>query len=307
MISKTARGYTFISIAVILWSFSEIFQKLLQDTVPPMSKSFFRFFLGMLPLGLILLMKKDFKMKDWVKRNSKDLLFASILGLSIGNFVYFLGIERTKANLGSAIYGTYPLFISIYSFFLLKENSNLKHKIIGYIIGFLATFIILTNLNFANLMSSEYIFGNLLVLIAAAIWSIYSVIGKKITTKERDLTSNIDLKFNFISMLLASITNLVFIGFMPAEQQSFFAYPLESWIFLFLLGIFVTGLGTWFFFLGIQDLEVSKGISLAMFKPILSLVLAFFILGEIPSFLLLLSLPFVLLSVYLINKKSATT
>jgi drug/metabolite transporter (DMT)-like permease len=158
-------------------------------------------------------------------------------------------------------------------------------------------------------MNSEYITGNLLVLVAAAIWSIYSVIGKRITgnQKERDLTTNIDLKFNFISMALASVTNLIFIGFMPAEQQSFFVYPLESWIYLFLLGIFVTGLGTWFFFLGIQDLEVSKGISIAMFKPILILIWAFFILGEIPSLLLLLTLPFVLLSVYLINKKSATT
>ena len=82
MISKTTRGYAFISFAVFAWSFSEIFQKLLQETVPPMSKSFFRFFLGILPLGLILLIKKDFKMKDFVKRNSKDLFLSSIVGLS---------------------------------------------------------------------------------------------------------------------------------------------------------------------------------------------------------------------------------
>jgi drug/metabolite transporter (DMT)-like permease len=302
MISKTARGYAFISIAVLSWSFSEILQKLLQGAVPPMSKSFFRFFIGILPLGLILLIKKDFKM-GFIKRNLKELLLSSILGLSIGNFVYFLGIERTKANLGSAIYGTYPLFISIYSYFLLKEHTNLKRKIIGYIIGFLATFMILTNLNFTNLINSEYMAGNLLVLVAAAIWSIYSVFGKKITKKERDLTSNIDLKFNFVAMALASISNLIFIGFMPTEQQSFFVYPLESWIYLFLLGIFVTGLGTWFFFLGIQDLEISKGISFAMFKPLFSLVLAFFILGETPSAILIIALPFVLLSIYLINKK----
>lgn len=302
MISKTARGYTFISIAVISWSFSEILQKLLQETVPPMSKSFFRFFLGILPLGLILLIKKDFKLKGFIKRNLKGLLISSILGLSIGNFVYFLGIERTKANLGSAIYGTYPLFISIYSYFLLKEHTNLKHKILGYFIGFLATFVILTNLNFTNLINSEYMTGNLLVLAAAAIWSIFSVIGKKITKNERDLTSNIDLKYNFITMVLAGLTNLLFIGFMPAEQQSFFIYPLESWIYLFLLGVFVTGLGTWFFFLGIQDIEISKGISFAMLKPLFILVLAYYILGETPSVILLIALPFVLLSIYLINK-----
>jgi len=271
--------------------------------VPPMSKSFFRFFIGILPLGLILLKKKDFKLKGFISRNWKHLLLSSILGMGLGNFVYFLGVERTKANLGSVIYGTYPLFISIYSYFLLKERSNLKLKIMGYFIGFLATLIILTDFNFTNLLNSEYITGNLLVLLAAAIWSIFSVFGKKITKNERNLTANVDLKFNFVAMALAGLTNLIFILFMPAEQQDFFNYPLESWLYLFLLGIFVTGLGTWFFFLGIQDLEISKGISLAMFKPIFSLILAFFILGETPSLILLICLPFVISAVYLINKK----
>ena len=297
------KGYLLVSIAVITWSFSEIFQKLLQDTVPPMSKSFMRFFIGAIPLLIIGALQKDLKMKGYFKRNWKLLLISGIFAYGIGNFVYFLGITKTQANLGSAIYGAYPIIISVYSIFLVNERQNLKRRTLGYVIGLFGIFMLVTELDFSALGTSENITGNLLVLLGALIWSLFSVLGKKIALKEDGAVSNIDLKYNIITMLLACSTNLVFILFMPEEMETFFQYPARSWLFLILLGVFSTGIGTWLFFVGIKHIEVSKGISLAMFKPIFVAFLAYIILGELPSLILIASLPLVLLAVWLVTKK----
>jgi drug/metabolite transporter (DMT)-like permease len=298
---KWLRSYGLVILAIFMWSFSEILQKLLQGTVPPMSKSFFRFFIGIIPLAIIMLFQKDWKMKDLWQRNHRDLLIAGIIGFGLGNFVYFLGIIQTKANIGSVIYGTYPIFISIYSIFILNERKYLRRRFIGYIIGFVGIAVLILGEDLSSLITPDNMLGNILVLCGAMIWSIFSVLGKKITSKERMTTTNVDLKFNFITMTLAGLTNLFFIFWIPEERNTFFVYPAISWVYILILGIFTTGIGTWIFFVGIQNMEVSKGISLANLKPIFVLILAFVILEEMPSLILFVSIPIILGGVYLVT------
>jgi drug/metabolite transporter (DMT)-like permease len=299
---KWLGGYGLVVLAVIMWSFSEILQKLLQDSVPPMSKSFFRFFIGIIPLFIIMIAQRDLRLRELWHHSWKDLIIAGVFGFGIGNFVYFLGIVQTQANLGSVIYGTYPLFISIYSIFMVGERSNLKRRFIGYAIGFFAIALLMTNGDFSGFLAAENFVGNLLVLAGAAIWSIFSVLGKKITKQHRATISNIDLKFNFITMALAGATNFVLLVFMPAERSVFLQYSATAWIYLILLGVFVTGISTWLFFVGIAHLEVSKGISFAMFKPVFVIIFSFMILREIPTLILLVSLPLIIIAVWIITK-----
>jgi drug/metabolite transporter (DMT)-like permease len=308
--NNTLNSYLIVMVAVIMWSFSEILQKLLQDTVPPMQKSFFRFFIGSITLLIIAIAQKDLKFKDIFMQNKFEFLFGGFFAYGLGNYIYFLGIENTKANIGSAIYGSYPIFISIYSIFILNERDNLKRRFIGYIIGLISIFILVTNLQFNNLFASQFIFGNILVLIGSLIWSFYSVLGKRVKNKQKALEldgkgkiTNIDLKWNLITMLFACFFNLFFVFLMPEERITFFQYPAISWIYLLLLGIFCTGIGTWLFFVGITKIELSKGISLAMLKPIWVIIFAFIILGESPSILLAICLPLILFAVYIITKK----
>jgi drug/metabolite transporter (DMT)-like permease len=304
------KGYAIIFVAVIMWSFSEILQKLLQDTVPPMQKSFFRFLIGTLTLLVVVIVKKDWEFKEIFKQNKFAFLFGGFITYGLGNYVYFVGIINTNANIGSAIYGSYPIFISIYSFFILGEKENIKRRLIGYILGLGAIFVLVTEFNFENLLASENLFGNIMVLLGSLIWSSYSVLGKQIKNKYKKIEEeggipiqNIDLKWNILTMVFAGIFNLVFVFIIPEERATFFNYPPSSWLYLILLGVFCTGIGTCLFFVGVSKIELSKGISLAMLKAIFVIILAYFILGETPSILLLVCVPCIIFAVYLITKK----
>ncbi len=89
------------------------------------------------------------------------------------------------------------------------------------------------------------------------------------------------------------------------ENSNFFQYDINSWFWILFLGVISTGFGQYIFFVGVKDIEVSKGISLAFLKPIFTTLLAFLILQEKPTIALFISIGMVASSVLLINKNSA--
>ena len=298
---ESLKGYLIIIIGVFTWSFSEIIVKLLQGSVGAISLSFFRYFIGGLFLLFILVIKRDLSgIIKMVKENWPLLLISSCFALGIGNAIYFVGVTNTKANIAATIYTTYPMWITFYSIFILNEKSNLKLKFIGIGIGLIGIAILMTNFNITEIFSPQNLFGNFLVLLGSIIWSFYSVLGKKIQIKEFS-TSNIALKFCMVSSFLASITIFIILIFTP-ELKTFMNYSFESWLWISFLGIVPSGLGTFLLFEGIKRIEVSKGMSLAFCKPIFATILAFFILNELPTIALLISISLVIASIILINK-----
>ena len=298
---ESFKGYLIIIIGVFTWSFSEIIVKLLQGSVGAISLSFFRYFIGGLFLLSILVIKRDLSgIIKMVKEIWPLLLISSCFALGIGNAIYFVGVTNTKANIAATIYTTYPMWITFYSIFILNEKSNLKLKFIGIVIGLIGIAILMTNFNITEIFSPQNLFGNFLVLLGSIIWSFYSVLGKKIQINEKE-TSNIALKFCMVSSFLASITIFIILIFTP-EIESFMNYSFESWLWISFLGVVPSGLGTFLLFEGIKRIEVSKGMSLAFCKPIFATILAFFILNELPTIALLISISLVIASIILINK-----
>jgi len=297
------KSYLIIILAVFTWSFSEIIVKLLQGSVGSFSLSFFRFFIGGVCLLIVLIFKRDLAgIWKMIKENWKLLLIASCLALGLSNVIYFIGITYTQANIGATLYTTYPIWITIYSIFILNERGNLKFKFMGIIIGILGVAILMTNFNLFAFFSSENLFGNVLVLLGAIIWGFYSVLGKKIQMNQPEL-SNSALKFSMLSMFLACIPIFTILIFTP-EFDDFMNYDLESWFWILFMGIISTGLGIFLLFEGIKHIETSRGMSLAFFKPIFATILAYFILNELPTLALLFSIILIIISILLINRRS---
>ena len=300
---ETLKGYLLCFFGVFTWSFSEIMVKMLQGSVGPVSLSFLRFFFGSIFLYLIILLKKDTKdLFSFVIKRRNLMLFASIVGLGLSNVLYFIGLQFTQANVGAAMYTTYTIFISIYSIFLLNERTNISLKLIGYVIGFMGASILVTNFQFNLFIEPTYLIGNFLLLLAAAIWACYSVMGKMIFQRLPDV-KNAEIKFNALAFLLACVPILIVLFFTP-EVNTFFFYTINDWLIIMIMAIISTGLGLFIFFIGIKKIEVSRGISMALLKPIIATVFAFLILGEIPTLALLVSIPLIAIAILLINRPS---
>lgn len=301
----STKGYLICFLAIFTWCFSEIIVKLLQGEVGPVSLSFLRFFLGGIILLVIMMFQRDIKgVSLLVTHHRWKIMLASFIGLGISNILYFLGVQLTQANIGSALYTTYPIFISIYSIFILNERTNIPSKIVGYVIGFIGVLVLMSNFQIETMFAEEYLLGDFLLLSAAALWSIHSVTGKKIFRSEQGFT-NIELKYNMITMFMACIPVFILLVNLP-EFSTFLHYSSVAWFYIFFMGFISTGLGLFLFFIGLRKIEVSKGISLALLKPIIVAILAFFILNEIPTIALLVSIGCVTIAVLLINRPVPT-
>ncbi|MFW5895511.1 MAG: DMT family transporter [archaeon] len=302
MDEQEIKGYGIIIGAVFTWSFSEIIVKLLQGAVGALSLSFFRFFIGGMFLLMILLIKRDLKgIGLMFKRNPGLLLFSSCFAFGISNIVYFVGVTFTQANIAATIYTTYPIWITIYSIFILNERTNLQLKFVGIAIGLVGVAILMTNFDLSGFLASEYLLGNILVLLGSIIWALYSVLGKKIQINEEE-THNIALKYSMVSSLLASIPVFIILIFTP-EFDTFLIYGLEDYFWIIFLGVVSTGIGVYLLFEGIRYIEVSKAFSLAFLKPIFATIMAFILLQEFPTISLLVSISLVIISILLINRK----
>ncbi len=310
VIRNEIKGYLAVFFAIFIWSWGEVLIKLIQNEVGAFSYSFLRFFIGAIFLFVILLVKRDFSgIGSMVKKSPALFLMASVLGLGISHILFYIGISNTFANVGALIFTTYPIWTVLYSIFVLNERTNLKLKFVGMAIGIFGVAILMLSFHYNELLSLEqlfgkysHLFGNMIALIAAMVWSLYSVFGKKIQNNFEDLKDH-DLKFTAISFIVAALPLFIILLFTP-EFIAIFQYDLNTLLVIMILGVFSSGLAYYLFFFGIKYIEVSKGISLAFLKPILAAIFAFFILGEEITIILLVSLGLVLISIISINRPS---
>nr|MDO8115627.1 DMT family transporter [Candidatus Sigynarchaeota archaeon] len=303
--NERLKGYVLCLLAVISWSLSEITVKLLQGGVGPITLSFYRFiFGGLIVLALLVMLRKTKGTKSLLVKNKGLFFLSSVIAFGISNMIYFVGIQFTYANVGAAIYTTYTLFITIYGIFILNERTNIPLKIVGCIIGFSGAAILITNFNLTLFLEPDKILGNMLLLLAAAVWGFYSVLGKKIFINNPGIP-DVQLKFTALSNLLAAVPIVVVLPF-TAEVSDFFQHTPTEWGLVLFLGFVLTGLSLFIFFVGLRWIEVSHGISMSLLKPVFATIFAFPILGEIPTPALLVSIPMVAVAVLLINRHDKT-
>lgn len=303
---ESTKGYLLCFSGVFTWSFSEITVKLLHGAAGPYSLSFLRFFLGAFFLLFLLATQRHFRqdIKDMgmiSRKYLKILIIGSAVGLGVSNMLYFVGLQLTQANIGAALYTTYPIFVSIYGIFILKERSNIPFKLLGYFLGIIGIIILMTNFQIALLFQPQNILGNVLLVSAAALWGLYSVMGKIIFRAEGKTVSNIEIKYTIISFIFACIPIFPVIIF-STEWSGFFQYEVNAWGFILFLAFFSTGFGLYIFFIGVRKIEVSRGMSLSLLKPIMVSIFAYPILGEVPSIALVITIILVSTAVILINR-----
>ncbi len=300
--NERLKGYVLCLLAVISWSLSEITVKLLQGGVGPVSLSFYRFiFGGLIVLALLVLLGKTKGTWTLLVKNKGLFFLSSVIAFGISNIIYFVGIQFTYANVGAAIYTSYTLFITIYGIFILKEKTNVPLKVVGCIIGFSGAAVLITNFDITLFLEPDKILGNVLLLLAAAVWGFYSVLGKKIFITNPGVP-DVQLKFTAVSNLLAAIPVIILLPF-TGEAVDFFQHTPTEWGLVLFLGFVLTGLSLFIFFVGLRWIEVSHGISMSLLKPVFATVFAFPILGEVPTPALLVSIPMVAVAVLLINRR----
>ena len=175
--NRSRSGYIFIVLCAVIFSTMEVMLKTVHGVFAPMQITCLRFLVG----GVLLI---PFAMRSIRKKNAvltrKDLGFfacAGFLCVVIAMSLYQMSVTYTRASIVAVIFSCNPIFVTVLAHFLLHEEIH-KNHIIALILELTAALIIIDPVH-ASLDPT----GALLAILSAAMFSFYSVFGKKRTPR----------------------------------------------------------------------------------------------------------------------------
>ena len=231
--------------------------------------------------------------RNYFKISKKGLLQCLIMGIvtqAFFNLSYSGCINSVGVAMGSVLLYTAPIFVSILSRLLFKEEINAR-KGISLVINLLGCFIMVTGGDLSVLKVSGI--GILLGIGAGFFYAMVTILGK-FTSDEVDPFTMVFYNFLFGWISLALISN-------PIPKIAAVS-DLHFWLLAFGYGLIPT-VGSYLFYMnGIShDVELSRVPIIASVEPIIATIIGLLVFGENITLVNALGLVIVLFSIVLMN------
>lgn len=277
--------------AVIFWGASFIATKNLLDEISPLAIIFLRLLLGILFIAFVA---KNRKRSFSIKPADLKGVFILALIASFHLWIQVTGLQYTSAANTGWIIGLAPVFMTIIGFLFFKEKINIIQTS-GIIIAFTGLIMLISkgDISTLNLITNK---GDLMILISAFTWSVYSLVGKKVTLNYPPIMTILYLfimmaliitPFTISAVNLNAVLNLSFIGLIS----------------ILFLGIFCSGFSYVIWAEAMKEMPASKVGAFLYLEPFVTVFTAWFFLSEEISMLMMISGFVIIGGVVLVNKK----
>lgn len=174
MNNKNTLGHISAILTVLIWGTTFISTKVLLSHFTPIEILFFRFSLGF--IALLLIYPHKLVLTD--KKQEKLFMLAGLCGVTL--YFLFENIALTysfASNIG-VIVSISPFITGILTHFFLKQEKLKLNFFLGFFVSI--TGVALISFNGSTVLKLNPI-GDILAVLAAATWSIYSIVTKKIS------------------------------------------------------------------------------------------------------------------------------
>lgn len=278
-------------IANIIWGgASPIFKYSLQN-IPPFTLAFLRFNIAsllLLPFVYSDLMKY---MKE-TKLYWRSILWYGLTGVTINITFFFFALQMTESINAPIIGSASPIVTIFLSSYFLGERPT-RSKILGALIAMAGVLVIIFEPMLETGLDS-HLLGNFLLIFAVLAAVVQTLIGRPLTQKYPPLLLTfwafVIGNFTFVPMLLTELPTMpvldgkAFLGIAyGAILSSFAAYSLFAW--------------------GLSKIEASEVSLFAYIDPVVAIIIAYPLLGEVPNSLFILGSTLVFLGIYVAERR----
>ncbi len=174
------RVWLLLVAANLFWAGNYVFGKYVLKELTPLWIIFSRWTLALIFLFPIayFLEKPKWQMvrKAWL-----PLVSMGILGIFGYNMVLYSALKYTSSTNAALVSALNPAVIVLFSVFLLRERIT-RLQTTGIVLSLLGTLVVITQGDLGQILQKEYNKGDLLMLAAVVIWTLYSIIGRRLTT-----------------------------------------------------------------------------------------------------------------------------
>jgi drug/metabolite transporter (DMT)-like permease len=169
----------FLVLANLFWAGNYVFGKFVVKDMSPVWLTFLRWCLALLFLFPISHKMENPDYKAVLKAHGLTLSVLGLLGIIGYNLLLYASLQYTSAINASLVNALCPAMIVLFSLALLKEKVS-GRQAGGFLLSLLGVVCVLTKGNIAYIIQTHYNRGDLLMLVADLVWTLYSIIGKRL-------------------------------------------------------------------------------------------------------------------------------
>ena len=276
----------YLVLASLFFSLMTVCVKKIDEAIPIYELVFFRSIFSLVITSLII---KKKKINPW----GKNKFLLSVRGLlgTIALLCIFYSIRNMPLSISTVIQYTYPIFISIFAVFLLKEKFNLN-LLIALFLGWFGILIIL---NPYQSVSTEIDKFTVYIAFAGALTTSLAYITVKKLSRKEDIFIIIKY-FPLISVIVL----------FPIVYMNWITPQINDLIWIIGIGV-LTQAGQTFLTLGLKKLPASQASSINYLQVIFGSIWGIYIFGENITINFIIGSIFVLLGTIISTSKMEKT
>mgnify|MGYP002411436671 FL=1 len=259
------------SAAAVSWGASFVAIKVALRTLSPLPLVWLRFGLGVAVLSVFTVMRGE---KDPLTRKEWGLvILLGFLGVPFHHLIQSTGLETAQAATSAWIISSMPVFIALLGYFFLGEAMTAR-RWAGLGMAALGVLLVVTRGNPERLlMTDPGSVGDMLVLLSALNWAVFSVVSRGILKRHRAAP--------MMFRVMASgwlMTTVLFIA--RGNLGPILELDPAGWAAVIFLGVFCSGLAYVFWYDALKTLPASQAGVLMYLNPAAATLVAVLGLGE---------------------------
>ena len=274
----------------LIWGSSFFNIKIASYSYEPITLALVRVIFASIPLFMLCKFKK-IKIEGFTK-NWKLYALIGLCNITIPFILIAIGTSKINSYLAAMLMSTTPLSGSLLAHFFTKNEKISLLKSFGILIGFSGILILFLDKVIIN--ESNYIYV-LITILGSTFYSIGGILTLKLRNKKNENVTTSTTLWSVIFLL-----PLAFILETPFNSSP----TLDSTLSLFYLGVVATGLA-WlirFRILTVNGLVFQTQV--AYLIPIFGIIFGYFLMDEIITWKVLVSLVVILLGIYIFKKNN---
>ncbi len=283
--------------AVVVWGGTFIATKLALRDASPATIVWLRFGMGVLILGSTVILRRQFALP--ARHEWGYFALIGFLGVTFHQWLQATGLQTAAATTTAWIVATIPIFTALLGWIFLRETLG-RVRIFGIALAAFGVLVIVSKGNLFSLLNGSFgTFGDFLILISAVNWAVFSVLSR------RGLAKHPAARMMFYVMLLGWIfASLWLFAFGPGWSEIPGITP-SGWVSVLILGIFGSGLAYIAWYDALQVLPASQLGVFIYIEPLVTVVVAAFLLAEPITVASLAGGAVTILGIYLVNRPKA--
>jgi drug/metabolite transporter (DMT)-like permease len=286
-------AYLKLTAASVIWGISFIATKVAVGESPPAVIVWLRFSMAVIILFFFLRLRGKLVIPPL-----KELIYLALLGflgVSLHQWLQSTGLVTAQASTTSWLVSTSPIFMALLAWVFLNERIT-PSSLAGILLASLGVLLVVSHGNLFIIFNSGFgNIGNILVLLSALNWAVFSVLSRR--ALEKYAAIYVLFYAMFFGVFFSSLHFLSIQGWIYINQLS-----STAWLAVTFLGIGCSFLAYNFWYDGMQAIGATQAGAFLYIEPLVSLVVAAIALNETITLPALLGGSLILMGVWLVNR-----